>query len=85
MIWPVTLAGWGVLAALALVTQVGGQTLIAYGLGHLPAHVSALGLMFQPVVAAAAAWVLFGERLSGLQFTGAAIILVGVWLAKRQR
>ncbi|MFC4158340.1 DMT family transporter [Chitinimonas lacunae] len=80
---PASLHGWATLAGLAIVTQVLGQTLIAYGLGHLPAHLSALCLMFQPIVSALAAWALFGEQISPLQFAGAAVIVAGVWMAKR--
>lgn len=80
---PVSWQGWAMLVGLALVTQVLGQTLIAYGLGHLPAHVSALCLMCQPIVSALAAWALFGESISVLQFGGAMVIIAGVWMAKR--
>ncbi|MDN3577066.1 DMT family transporter [Chitinimonas viridis] len=83
-IWPSGWHAWSVLVALALITQVGGQSLIAYGLGHLPTHVSALGLMFQPLVATLAAWLLFAEAISPLQVSGAVVIVLGVWLAKRQ-
>lgn len=80
---PAGLDAWLVLIGLALVTQVGGQTLIAYGIGHVSAHVAALGLMCQPAVATLAAWLLFGERVTPLQFGGAGLILAGIWLAKR--
>ncbi|QDQ25707.1 DMT family transporter [Chitinimonas arctica] len=82
VIMPTSSHAWAVLIALALLTQVGGQTLIAYGLGHVAAHVSALALMFQPLVSAIAAWAIFGEAVSWLQFGGAMVIVAGVWLAK---
>ncbi|MDK2123927.1 DMT family transporter [Parachitinimonas caeni] len=84
VLFPTSLQGWWVLIGLALVPQVLGQTLIAYALAHLPARLSSLGLLIQPVVSAAAAWILFGQALSPQQFIGAAVILLGVWLAKRQ-
>ena len=81
--WPASAGGWAAVAGLALVTQVGGQTCIAYALAHLPVTVSTTGLLIQPVVAAAAAWMLFEERLSATQLGGAAVLLLGIYLAKR--
>jgi drug/metabolite transporter (DMT)-like permease len=75
--------GWGVLIALALVSHVGGQSLIAYGFGHLPASLSSLSLLLQPVVAAFLAWLFFREQLSWLQFGGGAVVLGGIYLATR--
>ena len=37
----------------------------------------------QPVVAAAAAWMLFAEPVGPAQFIGGAIVLAGIWLAKK--
>jgi drug/metabolite transporter (DMT)-like permease len=73
--------GWGVLLALALISHVGGQTLIAYALGHLPASFSALSLLWQPVVAAFLAWPVLHEPISAWQAAGGSIILAGIALA----
>ena len=75
--------GWMVLVALALVTQVLGQGLIAYAFAHLPASLSAVSLLVQPVMAAIFAWALFGEAIGPVQFVGGAVVLAGIWLAKR--
>ena len=80
---PHTGRGWVVLVALALVSHVGGQGLIAYALAHLPASFSAVGLLVQPVVAAVLAWVLLGERLQTLQVFGGVLILAGIAVASR--
>lgn len=80
---PGAAGGWAVLVALAIVTQVLGQGLIAYAFAHLPASLSSVSLLIQPVVAALAAWALFGERVVPLQFAGGAIVLGGIWLAKK--
>ncbi len=74
-------AGWLVLLGLALVSHVGGQTLIAYGFGHLPASFSSVSLLWQPVVAAAVAWVVLGERLRWIQGFGALVVLTGIAVA----
>jgi drug/metabolite transporter (DMT)-like permease len=79
----VTLAGWLMLIALALISQVGGQGLIAFALRHLPAPFSSVTLLLQPVVATFLAWLLFDEVLGGWQAVGAAIVLTGIWLARR--
>ena len=80
---PQSMQGWGVLAALAPVTQILGQGLIAYALAHLPASASALSLLIQPVTAVIFAWILFGEALGPVQFTGGAMVPTGIWLARR--
>jgi len=79
------LRGWAVLLALALLSHVGGQTLIAYALGHLPASFSALTLLWQPVMAALLAWGLLHEPLSVLQGIGGSIVLVGIAIASQSR
>ncbi|MCW8836263.1 MAG: DMT family transporter [Rhodospirillales bacterium] len=78
-----TAVGWGILVALALVSHIGGQGLIAYALAHLPAAFSSVALMLQPAIAAVLAWFLFDEALGTLQATGAAVILFGIFLARR--
>lgn len=82
---PVQPSGWLILIALALVSHVGGQGLIAYAFGHLPASFSSLSLLSQPVVAALLAWLCFGEGLSPWQWTGGTVTLVGLYLANRSR
>jgi len=85
VMWPATAHGWLVLAALALGSHLGGQTLIAYGFGHLPASFSSVTLLWQPVVAAAAAWLLLGEPLHWRQGLGGAVVLLGIALASGWR
>lgn len=79
--WTDVAAGWWALIGLALVSHVGGQTLIAYGFGHLPASFSSVSLLWQPVVAAIAAWAILGERLRWLQAFGAVVVLGGIAIA----
>jgi drug/metabolite transporter (DMT)-like permease len=79
--WPDNASGWGVLLVLALISHVGGQALIAYGFGHLPASFSSVTLLWQPVVAAVVAWAMLGETLGWLQVSGALVVLAGIVLA----
>ncbi len=81
--WPSSANGWLVLLGLALVSQILGQGLIAYAFAHLPASLSSVSLLIQPVMAAIFAWWLFGEAIGVLQFVGGAIVLAGIWLSKR--
>jgi drug/metabolite transporter (DMT)-like permease len=80
---PAHLWGWWVLVALAVVSQITGQGLIAYAFAHLPASLSSVSLLIQPVMATLFAWVLFHEPVGAPQLTGGAIVLAGIWLAKR--
>ncbi len=75
--------GWLVLAGLALVSQILGQGLIAYAFAHLPASLSSVSLLIQPVMAALFAWAIFGEAIGAVQFAGGAIVLAGIWLARK--
>ena len=80
---PATPSGWWVLVALAIVTQIVGQGLIAYAFAHLPASLSSVSLLIQPVMAALFAWMIFGEAVGAAQLVGGAIVLAGIWLARR--
>ena len=80
---PQTAKGWWVLLALAVTGQVLGQGFIAYGFAHLPASFSAVSLLFQPLVAAMAAWILLKESMSPPQILGGVVILTGILLARR--
>jgi len=78
-----SMRGWLILLALALIPQVAGQSLIAYAMAQLPASLSALSLLVQPVFAAAYAWLMLGEKMAAMQIAGGAIVLAGIYLARR--
>lgn len=75
--------GWLVLLGLAMVSQVLGQGLIAYAFAHLPASLSSVSLLIQPVMAALFAWLLFHEAIGIAQWIGGAMVLGGIYLARR--
>ncbi len=81
--FPRGLHGWAVLVGLALVSQVLGQSLIAYAFAHLTAALSSVAVLTQPVIAAVLAWILFGEALAWPQLCGAALVLTGIFVARR--
>jgi drug/metabolite transporter (DMT)-like permease len=80
---PESSKGWLVLAALGLISHLGGQGLIAYGLAHVQAAFSAAVLLWQPVVAALLAAAVLGESLSGMQILGGIVVLLAIYLAQR--
>jgi drug/metabolite transporter (DMT)-like permease len=78
-----TFYGWAMLLGIALVSQVGGQSLITYALADLPAAFSSVGFLLQPVAAALLAWAILGEALGWWQALGGAVVLAGIVLARR--
>lgn len=74
---------WLWLAAVALVTQVGGYLSISYALGRLPASLVSPVLLLQPVVTALFAVPLLGERLTLLQVLGGVVVLAGIAVVRR--
>ncbi|MBK8545579.1 MAG: DMT family transporter [Caulobacteraceae bacterium] len=82
---PRTLHGWLILLGLAIIVQVGGQGLVAYGVGRLPIVASTVLLWMQPLVAAALSWMMFGEALGALALVGAALVLAGIYVVQRSR
>jgi drug/metabolite transporter (DMT)-like permease len=81
-LFPETAGGWWVAIGLALICHVVGQGLITYGLGHLPATISSVVLLLQPVLATALAWVLLGETMGATQMAGACTVLAGIHVAR---
>ena len=80
---PPTPASWLPLLGLALVTHILGQSLILFGLAHVPAALGAASLLVQPIIAAILAWILFGEALGPWHVAGALCIFAGIVLARR--
>ncbi|MEC5159960.1 drug/metabolite transporter (DMT)-like permease [Janthinobacterium sp. CG_23.3] len=81
--WPASAAAWLPLLGLALVCQIGGQTVITYAFAHLPSSLSSISLLIQPLTAALAAWVIFNEAIGPVQMAGGAVLLLGIYLSKR--
>lgn len=75
--------GW--LAALALTAQVVGWLLISSSLPRLPAALTSVLLLAQPVGALAVAGAVLGEAPTPVQHAGAACILGGVLVATATR
>lgn len=81
--FPATAIDWLPLLGLALIAQIGGQTVIAYAFAHLPASLSSVSLLIQPLTATMAAWLIFQEGMLLVQMLGGALLLWGIYLAKK--
>jgi drug/metabolite transporter (DMT)-like permease len=81
LFFPATTAGWAKVFGLALISQVAGQSLIAYAMAHLPPTLSSVGLLLQPVMAGLFAWILLGETLGAVAIAGAVLVLIGIRIA----
>ena len=79
---PLSLAGWAVLIALAVVGHAAGQGLVAHALARLPASFTALAMLAEPLFAAAIAWLVLNEAVTPLQAAGGVVILVGIVTAR---
>jgi drug/metabolite transporter (DMT)-like permease len=81
-ILPNTVQSASALLALALISQAGGQGLLAFALGSLPATFSSLVIFLEAVAAAALGYAVLGENLTILQAFGGLLILGGIFIAR---
>lgn len=79
---PGTLGGVLALLAMANVSHVGGQGLLAYALGHLSAAFSSLVIFLEAFAGALFGWIFFREGLDLWQVAGGVAILAGIWIAR---
>lgn len=79
-LWGYAPRSWLTLAALGLVSQVGGYLAITYALGHLPATVTSVGLLAQAPLTALLAIPLLGEPLAATQAIGGVMVLAGIYV-----
>ncbi|HZF94811.1 MAG TPA: DMT family transporter [Allosphingosinicella sp.] len=79
---PVLPGEWTPMILLALGSQVIGQGLIVYAVGHLSPVVVGIGLLTQPVAASALGWVVYGEGLTLLDGLGALLIAAAMVLIR---
>ena len=75
-------ADWTGLIALALCSQVVGQGLLVYALGHVPPLVVGIAMLTQPALSALLGWLYYGEAFTPLDWTGAAMIVVALILVR---
>jgi drug/metabolite transporter (DMT)-like permease len=73
---------WTPLILLSLGSQLIGQGLLVYAMGHLSAVVVGLGLLTQPVASALIGWLAYGEQLSAADGIGALLICAALVLIR---
>jgi drug/metabolite transporter (DMT)-like permease len=73
---------WLGLFALAMCSQVAGQGLLVYALGHIPPLVVGIAMLTQPALSALLGWIYYGETLTGRDWLGAAMIVVALILVR---
>ncbi len=73
---------WTPLVLLSIGSQLIGQGLLVYAMGHLSPLVVGLGLLTQPVAAAAIGWAAYGERLGPIDLAGALLICAALVLIR---
>lgn len=74
-----------VLIVLALISHAGGQGLLSFSLGHLPAGYSSLVIFLEGVAAAFFGWLVLAETLGPMQFAGCALITGAVFWTRPKR
>ena len=76
----VTGAGWGWLVSLTAISTVGAILLFFAGLRRAGPTTASILATVEPVVTVALAFVVFGERLGGLQLAGGVLVLAAVFV-----
>jgi drug/metabolite transporter (DMT)-like permease len=75
-------ADWTGLFALALCSQVIGQGLLVYALGHVPPLVVGVAMLTQPALSALLGWIYYSEAFSPGDWLGAAMIVIALILVR---
>lgn len=78
---PATMAGWAACVGMG-VMHVAGQGGVAWALGRLPASITAVTILIQPIFAALLGWIVFGETLAPVQALGGVLVLGAIVLAQ---
>lgn len=83
-LWPLTSYDWFSVLSLSILVHVGGQGLLAYSMGRIPAGYVALIMLLAPVTSALLGWVIYSESLSLLKITGIGLIMASI-IAVREK
>ncbi len=71
---------WGALLGMTLGPQIVGHTLLNSLLRHFPSSTIAFSLLLEPVIAAALAWALLGQTITGGQAVGGVLVMAALAL-----
>ena len=75
-------ADWSAVIALALCSQLVGQGLLVYALGHVPPLIVGIAMLTQPALSALLGFLYYGEAFTALDWAGAAAIIVALILVR---
>lgn len=75
-------ANWTGVFALAICSQLIGQGMLVYALGHVQPLIVGVALLTQPALSALLGWVYYGETLSQRDLAGAALIVIALVLVR---
>lgn len=81
-IFPSSFLGWFSVIGLGLLCQGIGQGIVTHSLKTFSAGFVSLFLLLGPLMTAIFAWVIFGERISTLNWVAFFVVLAGIYLAK---
>ena len=73
---------WLPLFVLAFTSQIIGQGLLVYALGHVPPLIVGLAFLTQPAISAFIGWVAYRETLTTLDWVGAVAVGVALVLVR---
>ncbi|HJH10145.1 MAG TPA: DMT family transporter [Metalysinibacillus jejuensis] len=77
---PYPMMEWLWFLLLAIIPNLFGHTLFNWAIKYVSTNVISIAILFEPVGAAALAYIIFNEKLIATQLIGGAIILVGIIL-----
>lgn len=75
-------ADWTGVFALAICSQLVGQGMLVYALGHVPPLIVGVALLTQPALSALLGWIYYGETLTARDLVGAALIVIALILVR---
>ncbi|MGZ8998853.1 MAG: DMT family transporter [Allosphingosinicella sp.] len=79
---PIMPSDWTPLILLSFGSQLVGQGLLVYSMGHLTPVVVGIGLLTQPAASALIGWLAYGEKLGPVDAAGALLICVALVLIR---
>lgn len=73
------------LLALTIFSQLFGQGLLSFSMKKISIALSSIIILTQPVFSAIYAYIIFNETLTRMEIIGIAIILIGVYIGKKEK
>lgn len=81
-LFPTTTTAWLAAIGLGVISEGGGQRLLAESMDKFSSSFVSLFLLLEPIVSAMLAWAIFLETLSTITWLGFAVVLSGIYLAQ---